>query len=94
MLLRYGMSGDIVWFMATRAMSLRLPEDVWEAVEEARGDVARERWVRRAVEQRLGAVGVRVPERAGEVEKPREAPVGSVGPRGQTFDPYDTRGRL
>jgi hypothetical protein len=47
------MSGDIIRGMA-RAMSLRFPDELWERMERARGDVPRERWVRQKVVDALG----------------------------------------
>lgn len=40
-----------------KKMSLRLPEDMDELVDVARGDVAKERWIRRAIQERLEREG-------------------------------------
>jgi hypothetical protein len=36
-------------------MTLRMDDELWDEVEEARGDVPRERWVRRLVEREVEA---------------------------------------
>lgn len=39
--------------MATTQINLRLPDELLAAVEAARGDIARNLWIRRAIEMRL-----------------------------------------
>ena len=47
-------------------VNLRLPAELLAQVDEARGDVPRERWIRRAVEAALGL--------AKEAREPQERP--------------------
>lgn len=39
-----------------KAMTLRMDDELWNDVEQARGDVPRERWVRRLVEREVEAL--------------------------------------
>jgi hypothetical protein len=43
--------------MLTRRVELRVTAEVRDAIEQARGDVALNRWVTRAIEERLRAQG-------------------------------------
>jgi hypothetical protein len=56
-----------------KAISFRLPEELLEAVDEARGDVSRTRFVERALEKAL-------PTKAGAGEDARVSPAGPVAP--------------
>ena len=40
--------------MAKRQVPLRLEEELIEEIDRVRGDVPRERWIRRLIEQKLG----------------------------------------
>lgn len=42
-------------------MSLRLPIELFEQIEDARGEVKRETWIRGAIEQRLSGGQLRMP---------------------------------
>lgn len=45
----------------TKGVALRLPEEMFERVDAARGQVPRERWIREAVELRLSGRTVAQP---------------------------------
>lgn len=62
-----------------RAVSVRLPVPLWEAIEKARGDVPRERWIRRALERALPPAPGPAHARSSRAVKAGVAPIEKAG---------------
>jgi hypothetical protein len=65
-----------------RGIALRVDDDLFERIEQARGQTPRERWVREAVEMRLNGGQLRMPTPAPRNVGPRR-PLREVQQRGE-----------